>query len=85
LDENPKTSYKIKDYEGRYAKDEKDTFIYPLEFRKDKQIILNILYSKNLYKNTELKLSYTFERNSSNDSLYDYKNNIISLGLAYWF
>jgi len=86
--------YQNKDYKGRLAKDKNDEFLSPEEKRKDKQIFISANWAKQISKeivkdfpieNLEIKIGYSYENNQSNDALYDYSSNIISISLASWF
>jgi len=86
--------YQNRDYKGRLAKDKNDKFLSPEEKRKDKQIFISADWVKEISKeilkdspieNLEIKIGYSYENNQSNDSLYDYSNNIISISLTSWF
>ena len=49
-------------------------------YRKDQVYTISTLLAYKFYKDSEIQLQYTFVRDSSNISVYDYNRNIFSVG-----
>lgn len=73
-------SYGTTDYPGRLAKNENDAIRTPDTKRQDKQTFFSVGWSKSI-----VSLRYSYENNKSNDALYDYVNNVVSLNIRYLF
>lgn len=73
-------SYGTTDYQGRLAKNENDAIRTPDTKRRDKQTFFSVAWSKSI-----VSLKYSYEKNKSNDALYDYANNVVSLNIRYLF
>lgn len=73
-------SHTTKDYSGRLAKDENDTIRQPDKKRQDRQTLASVSWSKDI-----LLVKYSYEINNSNDALYSYTNNTLSLSIRYSF
>ncbi len=89
---NYKMTYGTKNYVGRLAKDVNDEFITPDAIRSDTPLILKIEIIKSLTEelylgigNLEMSILYKYENNSSNDYLYNYTANNISIFAKYYF
>ena len=71
--------YLDRDYDGNVSA--VGSFLPPAE-RKDKRFGVTAMVSKILTENLTLSTSYSFSRNDSNTSLYDYTKNIFGLNLG---
>ena len=77
-------SYYQTKYDERLAKDE---YYYkkPEEKRLDKKNTLSLNVTQDIAKNVAAKFGYTYQKNSTNDFIYDYESNKFSTSLMCWF
>ena len=84
--------YRDRAYRARLARDAEGVFRQPEQLRHDRQILVSVYWDfpvprlggRAAFGHFGLRLRASYERNHSNEALYDYRAGIVSLSFTSW-